>query len=101
MKRQTLHKIAEELRTEIVYEKFGYWDQVAHINGTALAFYVHGVDTNTTCVCTNPELFPRFCTKNYIKSAIEDEADCLGYYKSYAYTQKPFAEKQWFQYNEE
>lgn len=95
MTNKTIEKIAEELGMEVEYKKYSYWDNILHIGNTAICFN-NTTDTNSYGIITEPENFPKFATKEYIKDQIENEEKNLGYHKSYISGNKPFGAKQWF-----
>ena len=76
MKQITLERIAKRVG-ESYKDQFEYWNDILFSQGTALCFYDLNDDGIVT-VITDPEKFPKFCTRPYIKRAIENNAICLG-----------------------
>jgi len=98
LKKTSILNLAEKNGYKVEYKKYGYWDNILHINGTAIAFNVQ-IDTNGSTLLTCTESFPAFCTLDYIKSAIEYKASSLGYKQSYQTGTKPFGGKIWDDYS--
>lgn len=98
MKRITLMEIARNNNYKISYKKYRYWDNVLFFNDTAICFDVIAED-NIEVICRILEYFPKFVTKEYIKNAIESNAESLGVID---YRNKHmFGGKIYFKYNEE
>ena len=76
MRRDTLKRAADRVSPTHI-DHFEYWDDILFSGSTALCFYEVS-ESGAVTVITDPELFPRFCTRPYIKRAIESGAICLG-----------------------
>ena len=76
MRRDTLKRAANRV-SPVYISHFDYWDEVLFSGSTALCFYDVS-ENGTATVITDPEKFPRFCTRPYIKRAVESGAVCLG-----------------------
>lgn len=95
MTTNTIFKIAEELGLEAEYKRYNYWDNILHIGNTAMCFS-NATDMNNFGIITEPENFPKFVTKEYIKEQILAKEDNLGHHKSWVWNSKPFGTKEWF-----
>lgn len=98
MKEKTLMKIAEEQNFKILYRKYKYWDHSLFFNNTAICFDII-TEQNTNTICGALETFPKFVTKEYIKNAVENNAQSLGIinYKNI----NKFGAKIYFKFDEE
>ena len=80
MKLSTLYSIAEKENYIVEYKRYSYWDSVLYFNNTAICLNVHYAG-NTQTIRTDPEYFPAFVTRKYIKEAVENNYECLGLIK--------------------
>ena len=76
MKSETLKRAADRISPTYTAH-FEYWDDILFSGSTALCFFEVS-ENGAMTVITDPEKFPRFCTRPYIKRAIESGAVCLG-----------------------
>lgn len=76
MKSETLKRAADRISPTYTAH-FEYWGGILFSGSTALLFY-NVSENGTVTVITDPERFPRFCTRPYIKRAVESGAVCLG-----------------------
>lgn len=98
MKESTLMKIAKNNEYKVKYKKYCYWDNTLFFNNTAICFDVI-IEYNGRTIKTDLDCFPKFVTKEYIKDAVESNAESLGCinYKN----KNKFGGKIYFKFNEE
>lgn len=77
MKEQSILKLAEKNGYTVEYKRYKYWDNVLHLNNTAICLSVQ-CENNGFTIATGTENFPAFVTRSYIQECVENNYDCLG-----------------------
>jgi hypothetical protein len=80
MKKQTILKFAKENGLKIDYKKYGYWEEILHLNDTAICFNM-SLSDNSFSIISSEEQFPSFVTKQYIIDAVNSSSENLGSYQ--------------------
>lgn len=95
MKVESIIKKAKMRGMVVDYRRYGYYDHVLHLNGTAVCFDYTAEDGSFS-IMSGPDCFPPFVTIKYILEAAENGAPNLGAYRE----KSTFGLKKWRAWNE-
>lgn len=69
MKEQSILNLAEKNGYNVAYKRYEYWDNVLHLNNTAICFN-ELIMNNGFTITAETENFPAFVTMEYIKECV-------------------------------